>query len=158
MHRQPPIAGVALNGDDLARFQRKIRLAPSGCWLWTGARTTAGRHGPGGYGRFWLAGREVLAHRAAYETYKGPIPAGWTVDHDPCNRPACVNPAHLVARTLRENILRGHSVFARNARKRRCKRGHWFTPENTGRQKGGRYCRTCRRADWRRYHATHPGK
>lgn len=157
MYSQPQAQGLSLNGPDLQRFLAKIRVDDAtGCWLWTGGTTSANSHGAGGYGRFWLAGREILAHRAAYETYKGPIPPRWTVDHDPCNRPACVNPAHLITRTTRENILRGHGVFAQNARKSVCGRGHPFTPENTGVQKGGRFCRTCRRADYRRYRAAHP--
>lgn len=89
-------------------------------------------------------------------TYKGAIPEGHTIDHQ-CNQPACVNPAHLVTATHRENILRGRGFAANNARKIKCKRGHAFTPENTGRQKGtGRFCRICRREDYKRYHKAHP--
>lgn len=157
MHNESQAQGLSLNGADLQRFLSKVRVdSTTGCWLWTGATTSANSHGAGGYGRFWFDGREVLAHRAAYETYKGPIPPGWTVDHDPCNRPACVNPAHLVARTGKENILRGQGIFAQNARKSACLRGHPFTPENTGVQKRGRFCKTCRREDYKRYHRTHP--
>ena len=138
--------------DDYRHFVSKIDAQSTACWRWRGACTSANSHGRGGYGRFWLDGREVLAHRVAYETYKGPIPDGYTVDHR-CNNPSCVNPAHLSLATPRDNILRGNGVFAQNARKTHCKRGHAFTPENTGQQKGGRFCRTCRRADYRRFRA-----
>lgn len=37
------------------------------------------------------------------------------------------------------------SVSKFNASKTNCVRGHEFTPENTGMQKSGRYCRTCSR-------------
>lgn len=43
----------------------------------------------------------------------------------------------------------------RNARKTHCVRGHAYTPENTGMNRGARYCRECvndsnRRAYWKR--------
>jgi len=45
----------------LARFERYIRLSPTGCHLWTGPVTTEG------YGQFFLNGRLRLARRVAYE-------------------------------------------------------------------------------------------
>ncbi len=53
--------------------------------------------------------------------------------------------------TRKDNLLKSNNTAAHNARKTHCKRGHEFTPENTGKQKNGRYCVTCRRADWRRF-------
>lgn len=94
----------------------------------------------------------MLAHRAAYVLYKASIPAGYTLDHR-CDTPACVNPAHLAVATHRENILRGNGWAAQNARKTVCKNGHPYTPETTGQQKRGRFCRICRREDFKRYHA-----
>jgi hypothetical protein len=46
--------------------------------------------------------------------------------------------------SLAENISIGG-----NGAKTHCKRGHEFTPENTGPAtwSGGRFCRTCKRAD-----------
>lgn len=38
--------------------------------------------------------------------------------------------------------------------KTHCKHGHEWTPENTGRQKSGRYCKACHAAKVRRQHAT----
>jgi hypothetical protein len=50
--------------------------------------------------------RTIYAHRAVLEEkLGGPIPAGLTASHL-CGRPACVNPAHLVAETMRENLAR----------------------------------------------------
>lgn len=138
-----------------ARLQAKVQVNEQGCWVWTGALTSHNSHGRGGYGRFKWDGREWLAHRAAYVLFKGPIPKGLTLDHVVCDNRACCNPAHVVPATHRANILRGNGIFAQNARKTHCSRGHAFTPENTGIQPGGRFCRTCRRADYRRYHATH---
>ena len=148
-------SSLALTEKDLARFLDKVEIDENGCWLWRGARTSANSHGLGGYARFWLNGREELGHRVAYETFRGPIPEGRPLDHGckPVPQPACVNYEHVEISTHKENILRGDGCFAQNARKTHCKRGHPFTTENTGKQKNGRYCRTCRREDWRRYRA-----
>lgn len=82
------------------RFWSKVAVAgPDDCWLWTGARV------PQGYGQLVVAGRPRGAHRVSYEINKGPIPAGLTVDHL-CSNPPCVNPDHLEAVYLQENIQR----------------------------------------------------
>jgi hypothetical protein len=70
------------------------------CWLWTG--TINGN----GYGYFTLTvggRRKVLAHRAAYEDKRGPIPEGKSVRHR-CDTPACVNPAHLSVGSHKDNM------------------------------------------------------
>lgn len=36
----------------------------------------------------------VLAHRAAWEFHMGPVPIGYTLDHQ-CKVKKCINPAHL---------------------------------------------------------------
>jgi hypothetical protein len=66
------------------------------CWPWQASRTGTG------YGRFYLRGKIVQAHRAAYEQWRGPIPEGWLVHHR-CKNPGCVNPYHLAAVTRREH-------------------------------------------------------
>ncbi len=87
----------------------------------------------------------VYAHRAAYELYVGPIPEGLTIDHL-CRNTLCVNPAHLEAVTMRENILRGTGPSAQAARKTHCLRGHPFDDGNTlFRATGKRVCRACQR-------------
>lgn len=84
------------------RFVAKVHRNPfSGCWLWLGAVND------GGYPLFWHDGRCRRAHRWIYEQRVAPIPAGMTVDHL-CNRPGCVNPAHLEVVTLAENVRRQH--------------------------------------------------
>ncbi len=65
------------------------------CWIWQGASS------PKGYGSI-KTGRFTSAHRAAYELFVGPIPLGKYVIHS-CDRPACINPAHLSVATAQEN-------------------------------------------------------
>ena len=68
-----------------------------GCWFWVGAITTTG------YGRFWLDGRAVAAHREAWRRAHGTEPpAGMVVRHT-CDETSCVRPSHLLLGTLSEN-------------------------------------------------------
>jgi hypothetical protein len=136
--------------DAPTRFWSRVTKTGS-CWLWG-----AGTH-RSGYGLFKANGKQVYAHRYAYELQHGPIPAGLEVDHTchneddscpggaSCSHRRCVNPAHLEPVTHAENGRRGKSVWAVNARKTHCPQDHEYSPENTLIERGARVCRTCRR-------------
>lgn len=110
----------------------------SGCTLWLGSLDRDG------YGQVALGPRgasPAMAHRAAYETFVGPIPQGLEIDHTCTNR-ACINPFHLEPVTHLENVHRGRLV------QETCGRGHLFDEANTYSRTNasgriGRRCRTC---------------
>src|ERR1051325_10986793 len=55
--------------DPAERFWEKVERSndPDACWHWLG------KIGRGGYGRFFLNGHEVAAHRFAWELTNGPM-------------------------------------------------------------------------------------
>ena len=59
------------------------------CWIYTGVKSKDG-YGQIGVGRTTT----VRAHRAAYQEFIGPIPAGVLVCHK-CDTPLCIRPEHL---------------------------------------------------------------
>ena len=81
------------------------------CWVWT-----AGTNGAG-YGQIRPGGLapRILAHRASWELFRGPIPKsdsyhGTCVLHK-CDNRACINPDHLFLGTNEDNI---HDCIAKN--------------------------------------------
>jgi hypothetical protein len=93
------------------RLLDKVGTDPNGtgCWLWTGH--TDGK----GYGQLKLNGRRgraYWAHRMSYACFRGPIPAGMTIEHM-CRVPSCVNPLHLELATVSENTANGNRDRAR---------------------------------------------
>jgi len=94
------------------------RVCPdTGCWLWLKPK-------PSGYGTKTYHGRTVLAHRWAWEHWRGPIPDGMVVDHV-CNVRNCVNIMHLELVTPSENVRR---AWERGSYKNR-KHGGFCSPD-----------------------------
>jgi hypothetical protein len=129
---------------------RRIRFCPpgplpTGCIEYTGVAERTG------YGRITRDGQRTGAHRASYELVRGPIPLGLTLDHL-CRNRICVHPGHLEPVTIRENVLRGKTLPARNAAKTHCDHGHPFDDGNTYiTPMGKRQCRACNLDARRRY-------
>lgn len=125
------------------RFVARTTPGDNGCVLWTGATGGDGR-----YGMAMYEGRNRPAHVVAYLMFRGEYDQTLDLDHL-CGTTLCVNPLHLEPVTHRENVLRGRSLQAANARKVECIRGHDLTdPANVRRFGPGlrhRACRACQR-------------
>lgn len=116
------------------QYREEERGFSTRCWVWLGYITP-----DTGYGKI---GRRY-AHRIYFEQANGPIPEGLVIDHL-CRVRECVNPAHMEVVTNRENVLRGESRSAQQARQGYCKRGHPLFGDNLYEHNGKRQCRTCR--------------
>lgn len=149
------------------RFWQKVDRSrgPDDCWPWLGHVERSG------YGRFSVGVRSAgmeSAHTRAYILTKGPIPDGMQVDHEchlpdacvglPCPHRICCNPAHLVAKTPRENYLRGNSPAAQRSRQTHCIRDHELAGANLYvDRRGHRHCRPCAAYRARRRYAESRG-
>ena len=94
-----------------------------------------------GYGQVRLDNQWVMAHRAVWEHFRGPIPEDMQVDHM-CGVRLCCNVDHLRVVTPRENCLANtsNSMGAQNSRKTECPIcGGPFTVKPNGH----RYCKAC---------------
>jgi hypothetical protein len=81
------------------RMRPRVRLTSTGCWIWLGPVNASG------YGHM-RRGDQQLAHRIAYQYFRGPIPEGMQTDHL-CRNRRCVNPWHLEIVTNQVNVWRG---------------------------------------------------
>lgn len=87
---------------DLKKYieDRSIPVPFVGCWMWM---LSLGSHGYGNAYKSERPGeRVVVAHRLAYEAFRGPIPPGLLVQHS-CDNKWCVNPDHLSVGTDKTN-------------------------------------------------------
>lgn len=125
---------------DPGRFWSNVRRS-DGCWEWTGSKRG------NGYGCLAVGGRQVGAHRVAWETQNGPIPEGLFVLHK-CDNPPCVRPDHLFLGTAKDNAMdMARKGRAAGARQTHCPKGHPYTEANVYRKPGAgwRNCKECSR-------------
>ena len=90
---------------------------PDKCWPWRRGHCH-------GYGWVWLEGKNVLAHRIAYDLTHKRKAGRWKVRHT-CDFPPCCNPKHLLRGTHRQNlhdaVIRGRLSPARGERNGKAK-------------------------------------
>jgi HNH endonuclease len=121
-------------------MERVIPEPNSGCLIWLGYLDKDG------YGKVVDKTKRhsaFMVHRVMYEHFIGSIPHGLTINHK-CRVRCCCNPDHLEPMENVQNVMIGESIFAKNARKTECKRGHPLSGNNLViYRKGERQCRTC---------------
>lgn len=102
--------------DPMCRIMDKVDIGDNLCWLfpYTDKR---------GYAMVWFGRRPEKGHRFMYRVYKGEIPEGLQIDHL-CMVKNCINPDHLEAVTLAENMARLFSSMTG------CRRGHKYAEGN----------------------------
>lgn len=102
LHPGSPYVKRNISSDLWERIEKR---GPDECWPWKGS-TFSGR-----YGRFFINGSAVLAHRAAYEAMHGEITDPRLFVMHKCNNKMCCNPGHLTLGTNSEN--QRHAIVSR---------------------------------------------
>lgn len=110
---------------------------PDDCVEWLGSTIR-------GYGYVGVHGKTMLAHRASYEFFVGPIPEGLHLDHL-CRNRSCINPTHLEPVSQGENNAR---ALPYREDSDVCRNGHPYTGLTDYR--GYKKCATCKQGNWTR--------
>lgn len=90
--------------DDSA-YEAEDRGYATPCWIWIRGCTSLGYghvHDP-------AVGKQRPAYAVVYERERGPVPAGYELDHL-CRQPPCVNPDHLEPVSHATNIRRSKAA------------------------------------------------
>lgn len=106
----------------------------------------AGHIRENGYGR---TSDHRVAHRVAWEMWRGPIPRGLVIDHL-CRNRACINPNHMEPVTRLENVRRGVGISVQCGSRTHCICGKEYDRISA---QGHRHCRSCDAKRARHYRA-----
>lgn len=124
------------------------------CIMWLGLVLRKPNEAYSNYPIIRHRNKQWKGNRLVWTLLHGPIPKGVCILHK-CDQPRCINPDHLWAGTLKDNIRdavkkKRHS----ESRKTHCKRGHILGGDNLQlpRRKDGRVYRSCRTCIWYRNH------
>jgi len=132
--------------DLIKRILPKILVLKMGCWEWQGRKVK------GGYGNINVNKKRIGIHRILYKYYYDKLDSRLEIDHL-CRNTSCCNPLHLEQVTHKENVLRGFSLNAINARKTHCKRGHPLSGDDIRIEKyGSRRCKKCKNENRMKYY------
>lgn len=111
----------------MERIHRQSSPRPEGCRIWNGKKNMHG------YGVVKIARKEYRAHRVVYYALHPSADPTLVIRHK-CDNPACVNPYHLEAGTVRENVI---DMVSRGRHRGGAKPGNQNAKGNKGWMKGG---------------------
>ena len=91
--------------DPVERLKNSYIVDPiTGCWNYINISSN-------GYGKIYVYGKHMKAHRFSYETFIGPLDPKLEICHS-CNCKSCINPDHLRQDTRSSNSIDKSYAFA----------------------------------------------
>jgi hypothetical protein len=91
-------AGKFISIDPVERLKNSYIVDPdTGCWNYINISSN-------GYGKIYVYGKHMNAHRFSYETFVGKLDSNLEICHN-CNNKSCINPEHLRQDTRSSNSI-----------------------------------------------------
>lgn len=91
-------SGKFIAVDPVERLKNSYIVDPiTGCWNYINI-------GSNGYGKIYVYGKHMPAHRFSYETFIGHLDPTLEICHN-CNNKSCINPEHLRQDTKSSNAI-----------------------------------------------------